>query len=157
MTWPKLAKSREEIRNETSAGETEYCLAQSPIGELSGLSTSPCGFGSAGEPGIALHTWLQPFMESSPEALVNFFNIFLFLANQAWMEFGNKDKEVPPDGSRSLRVVSDKGKSTLIPDISPGAIIGISILLLYTWRYYMGSQSTHGVHRGGRGNSMPLP
>lgn len=83
----------------------------------------PCGFNGAQTAEEAIHQWLAVFRQVSIGRLENAFNAAAFLANQAWMEFGNEDFSFRMD------VYWDMGKDTSIPTFSVDGIVTVSILL----------------------------
>ncbi|KUM64781.1 hypothetical protein ACN42_g2287 [Penicillium freii] len=83
----------------------------------------PCGFNRAQTAENAIHQWLVVFRQVSIPRLENAFNAAAFLANQAWMEFGNEHNSI------GMNVYWDMGKDTSIPTFSVGGTVTVSILL----------------------------
>ncbi|KAJ9489022.1 hypothetical protein VN97_g4266 [Penicillium thymicola] len=125
----------------SGSSDPDVCLSMAPLGglflnqdglldirnltsqEYPAIVHFPCGFNGAQTAEEAIHQWLAVFRQVNIGRLENAFNAAAFLANQAWMEFGNEDF------SFGMNVYWDMGKDTSIPTFSVGGIVTVSILL----------------------------
>ncbi|OQD61557.1 hypothetical protein PENPOL_c016G03989 [Penicillium polonicum] len=135
------SRSKLPSQDTSSGSDPDVCLSMAPLGglflsedgfldmrnftpqEYPASVQFPCGFNKAQTAENAIHQWLMVFRQVSIPRLENVFNAAAFLANQAWMEFGNEQI------SFGMNVYWDMGKDTSIPTFSVGGIVTVSILL----------------------------